>query len=123
MSHMDYHEPVMLSECIEALDIKPDGIYVDATFGGGGHTKAILKKLENGRLIAFDQDYDARVNADKIDSRSFTFIEANFRFINRYLKLQGILKIDGYWQTLAFHHIKSTRQTEGFRPDLMVTWI
>lgn len=92
---MEYHDPVMLQECVEALNIDPDGIYVDATFGGGGHTRAVLQRLKNGRLLAFDQDHDARINADKIDSRSFTFIEANFRYIKQFLKLQGILNIDG----------------------------
>ena len=85
----------MLQECVEGLNINPDGIYVDVTFGGGGHTRAILEKLKNGRLFAFDQDVDARVNVEKIDSRSFTFIEANFRFVKKFLKLQGIEKIDG----------------------------
>ena len=114
MDQMDYHEPVMLGECVEALDIKQGGIYVDATFGGGGHTGAILKKLENGRLIAFDQDHDARVNADKIDSRSFTFIEANFRYIKRYLKLQGILKIDGLLADLGISSHQIDTANRGF---------
>ena len=76
---MDYHETSNVAgECVEALNINPDGIYVDATFGGGGHTRAILEKLENGRLFAFDQDIDARVNADKIDHRFFYIYRSQF---------------------------------------------
>lgn len=104
----------MLPECVEALNINPDGIYVDATFGGGGHARAILEKLENGRLFAFDQDIDARVNADKIDHRSFTFIEANFRFVKRFLKLEGILKIDGLLADLGVSSHQIDTADRGF---------
>jgi 16S rRNA (cytosine1402-N4)-methyltransferase len=82
-----YHLPVMLTECIEALNIKPEGIYVDVTFGGGGHSLAILEHIKGGRLIAFDQDDDARLEAEKISSRSFTFFQANFMYMKKYLKL------------------------------------
>lgn len=111
---MDYHEPVMLRECVEGLNIDPDGIYVDATFGGGGHTRAILKRLGAGRLLAFDQDIDARVNAEKIDSRSFTFIEANFRFVKRFLKLEGIPKIDGLLADLGVSSHQIDTADRGF---------
>jgi 16S rRNA (cytosine1402-N4)-methyltransferase len=92
---MNYHEPVMLDECIEGLDIQKDGIYVDVTFGGGGHSKAMLSFLENGKLYAFDQDSDAAEVAGSISDPSFVFIQANFRNLKRYLKLHGVVKIDG----------------------------
>lgn len=92
---MEYHIPVMLSECLEGLNIKPDGIYVDVTFGGGGHSKAILENLENGKLFSFDQDDDAREMAEEIKSEKFTFIQANFRYLKRYLKLHGVKQVDG----------------------------
>ncbi|MTI32865.1 16S rRNA (cytosine(1402)-N(4))-methyltransferase RsmH [Xanthovirga aplysinae] len=92
---MEYHQPVMLRECIEGLEIKPDGIYVDLTFGGGGHSRSILQGLENGKLFAFDQDVDAKQNAEAIENPCFTFIQANFRYLKRYLKLHGISKVDG----------------------------
>ena len=111
---MEYHDPVMLQECMEALNIDPDGIYVDATFGGGGHTRAVLQRLKNGRLLAFDQDHDARINADKIDSRSFTFIEANFRYIKQFLKLQGILNIDGLLADLGVSSHQFDTADRGF---------
>ena len=76
-SSHSYHKPVMLNECIEALNIKSDGTYVDLTFGGGGHSREILKYLDGGHLYAFDQDVDAKANAEGIDQRSFTFIESN----------------------------------------------
>ncbi|WP_140936603.1 16S rRNA (cytosine(1402)-N(4))-methyltransferase RsmH [Sphingobacterium lumbrici] len=89
-----YHVPVMLQECIEALDIKPDGVYVDVTFGGGGHSREIMKHLEeNGRLIAFDQDPDALNNI--IEDSRFLLIHQNFKFIKNNLRLQGIRQVDG----------------------------
>jgi 16S rRNA (cytosine1402-N4)-methyltransferase len=90
-----YHKPVMLGECIEGLAIKPDGIYVDLTFGGGGHSKAILEKLTTGKLFGFDQDEDAKTNAEKIQSKNFIFVQANFRYLKRYLKLYGVTAVDG----------------------------
>jgi 16S rRNA (cytosine1402-N4)-methyltransferase len=89
-----YHIPVMLNECIEGLNIIPNGIYVDVTFGGGGHTKEILKRLDsNGKLFAFDLDNDAQKN--NIDDKRFTLIQANFRHIKKFLKLHQISKVDG----------------------------
>ena len=91
-----YHEPVMLSECLDGLNIRPDGTYVDVTFGGGGHSRAILEKLTTGRLLVFDQDPDAVANAEQWkDDPRFTFIAANFRHIKRYLKLHKAEKVDG----------------------------
>ena len=89
-----YHVPVMLKECIDALNIKPNGVYVDVTFGGGGHSREILKHLgPNGRLIAFDQDPDALNNI--IDDPRFVLVHQNFRFIKNYLRLEGVKSVDG----------------------------
>ncbi|MGE0587609.1 MAG: 16S rRNA (cytosine(1402)-N(4))-methyltransferase RsmH [Cyclobacteriaceae bacterium] len=104
-----YHKPVMLHECIDALNINPEGTYVDVTFGGGGHSLAILEKIKGGRLIAFDQDEDARHEANKIAHRSFTFCQANFRYMKKYLKLNKITKVDGILADLGIssHQIDS----------------
>lgn len=89
-----YHVPVMLQPCIDGLNIKPDGIYVDVTFGGGGHSKEILKHLgPNGRLIAFDQDPDAQQNIPADDR--FIFIDQNFGFLKNNLRLKGFKQVDG----------------------------
>jgi len=94
MTQMEYHNPVLLKETVGGLAIKPNGVYVDVTFGGGGHSKEILKKLgKEGRLFAFDQDQDALGNA--IDDDRFTLINENFRFIKRFLRFHGIRKVDG----------------------------
>ncbi|MEZ4903734.1 MAG: 16S rRNA (cytosine(1402)-N(4))-methyltransferase RsmH [Spirosomataceae bacterium] len=91
-----YHNPVLLEACLEGLAIDPDGVYVDVTFGGGGHSKAILKRLgEKGQLLAFDQDADARANAQAIDDKRFTFIDANFRHLQKYLRLYGHKQVNG----------------------------
>ncbi|SHJ48283.1 16S rRNA (cytosine1402-N4)-methyltransferase [Pseudozobellia thermophila] len=91
---MVYHNPVLLKESVDGLAIKEDGVYVDVTFGGGGHSKEILKRLgSEGRLFAFDQDEDALENA--IDDERFTLIGENFRFIKQFLKFYGIRKVDG----------------------------
>jgi 16S rRNA (cytosine1402-N4)-methyltransferase len=105
----NYHKPVMLSECIEALCIKPEGIYVDVTFGGGGHSMVILENLREGRLIAFDQDEDAKRQSENIQSRSFTFCQANFRYMKQYLKLNGVTQVDGILADLGIssHQIDS----------------
>ncbi len=104
-----YHKPVMLTECIDALDINPDGIYVDVTFGGGGHSLAILENLKNGRLISFDQDEDAKKQAELIQSRSFTFCQANFMYMKKYLKLHGVTQVNGILADLGIssHQIDS----------------
>lgn len=105
----NYHRPVMLKECIEALNLKADGVYVDATFGGGGHSLAILENLREGKLIAFDQDEDAKRQAENIQSRSFTFCQANFRYMKQYLKLNGVMQADGVLADLGIssHQIDS----------------
>ena len=91
---MEYHNPVLLHETVDGLNIKPDGVYVDVTFGGGGHSKEILRRLgPNGKLFAFDQDEDALRNV--LDDQRFTLIGENFRYINRFLRFHGIKKVDG----------------------------
>jgi len=90
---MSYHEPVLSKESVDGLDVKPDGIYVDVTFGGGGHSREILKKLETGRLVAFDQDEDVLKNALK-DER-FTLVNANFRFLKNFLMYYKAVPVDG----------------------------
>ncbi|WP_190811294.1 16S rRNA (cytosine(1402)-N(4))-methyltransferase RsmH [Flagellimonas sp. S3867] len=90
----EYHNPVLLQESVDGLDIKKNGVYVDVTFGGGGHSKEILKRLgSEGRLIAFDQDEDALANV--IDDERFQLINQNFQFLKQYLKFYGIRKVDG----------------------------
>lgn len=104
-----YHQPVMLNECIEALQINPEGTYVDVTFGGGGHSLRILENLKGGRLIAFDQDEDAKKQSENIQSRSFTFCQANFRFLKQFLRLNEVSKVDGILADLGIssHQIDS----------------
>ncbi len=90
----EYHNPVLLKESVDGLDIKANGVYVDVTFGGGGHSREILRRLgSEGRLIAFDQDEDALENA--IDDERFQLINQNFQFLKQYLKFYGIRKVDG----------------------------
>lgn len=116
---MMYHQPVMPEECIDALNINPEGVYVDATFGGGGHSLRILEKLKGGRLIAFDQDEDAKKQAENIQSRSFTFCQANFRYMKKYLKLNGVTKVDGILADLGIssHQIDSPERGFSTRYD------
>jgi 16S rRNA (cytosine1402-N4)-methyltransferase len=109
-----YHIPVMLNECIEALNINPEGIYVDLTFGGGGHTKAILEKLTTGKLYAFDQDQDAVQNADAINSENLVFVAANFRYLKRYLRLHRINKVDGILGDLGISSHQIDTPERGF---------
>lgn len=109
-----YHRPVMLEECLEALDIKPSGCYVDVTFGGGGHSKAILKKITDGKLYAFDQDSDAKVNSEGINSEAFVFIGANFRFLKRYLKMHGVSGVDGILADLGVSSYQIDEAERGF---------
>lgn len=111
---MSYHTSIMLEECIEGLNIKEDGIYVDLTFGGGGHSKAILEKLKKGHLYAFDQDEDARENAKDIDSRSFTLVQSNFRYLKKYLKFYGIKKVDGILADLGVSSHQINEASRGF---------
>jgi len=94
MTTMEYHNPVLLKETVDGLNINPDGVYVDVTFGGGGHSKEILSRLgSNGKLFGFDQDEDAWLNA--LPDERFTLIKENFRYIKRFLRFHGIKQVDG----------------------------
>jgi len=91
---MEYHNPVLLHETVDGLNIKPDGIYVDVTFGGGGHSKEILRRLgPDGKLFGFDQDEDAWNNA--LSDERFTLVQENFRYIKRFLRFHGVKSVDG----------------------------
>lgn len=111
---MSYHSPVMLKECLEGLNIDPEGTYVDVTFGGGGHSLKILEQLKGGRLIGFDQDDDARKESEKITSRSFTFCQANFRYMKKYLKLNGVTKVNGILADLGISSHQIDAPERGF---------
>ncbi len=113
-SIMEYHVPVMLAECLEGLNIKPDGIYVDVTFGGGGHSKEILKQLSTGRLFGFDQDDDAKANAAQIEDKNFTFVKANFRYIKKFLRVYGVKKVDGILADLGVSSHQIDEPGRGF---------
>ena len=91
---MEYHNPVLLKETVDGLNINPEGVYVDVTFGGGGHSKEILSRLGvNGKLFAFDQDEDAWENA--LADERFTLIQENFKYIKRFLRFHGVKQVDG----------------------------
>jgi len=109
-----YHTPVMLKECLDGLNIKPDGIYVDVTFGGGGHSRAILEQLTTGKLYAFDQDADAKEQAKQIEDKNLIFVEANFRSIKQYLRLFGVKKVDGILADLGISSHQIDTPERGF---------
>lgn len=110
---IDYHNPVMLKECIHALAIKPNGIYVDVTFGGGGHSREILDQLSSeGKLLAFDQDADARRNLPSDDR--FTFIDQNFRYLKNNCRLHGINTVDGILADLGVSSHQFDQPDRGF---------
>ena len=110
---MSYHNPVLLKESVDALNIKEDGVYVDVTFGGGGHSREILSRLgEKGRLFAFDQDPDAQQN--KIDDPRFVLIGENFRFISRFLRFYGVKKVDGILADLGVSSHQFDEAERGF---------
>lgn len=110
---MEYHNPVLLKESVDGLNIKPDGVYVDVTFGGGGHSREILSRLnEKGKLFAFDQDEDAKRNVK--DDPRFTLIPQNFRFIKRYLRFYGIKKVDGILADLGVSSHQFDEPERGF---------
>jgi 16S rRNA (cytosine1402-N4)-methyltransferase len=109
----DYHIPVLLKEVIEGLDIKPNGVYVDCTFGGGGHAKAILEKLgAYGKLVAFDQDEDARRNLP--DDKRLLFVPHNFRYLKRFLQLHGVTEVDGVLADLGVSSHQFDEAERGF---------
>ena len=108
-----YHVPVLLDESVSALDIKPDGVYVDATFGGGGHSREILRRLgPEGRLLAFDQDEDALANAP--DDRRLTLVHANFRFVHNFVRYHGFDEVDGILADLGVSSHQFDTQERGF---------
>ena len=113
MTGMKYHNPVLLQESVDGLAIRKDGVYVDVTFGGGGHSKEILKRLgPEGRLFAFDQDTEALAN--KPEDGRFELINANFRFVKQYLKFYGILKVDGILGDFGVSSHQFDRAERGF---------
>jgi 16S rRNA (cytosine1402-N4)-methyltransferase len=113
MSSNAYHIPVLLQPCINGLNINPDGVYVDLTFGGGGHSKEILKHLSaKGKLFSFDQDEDAKANIP--EDKRLTFVPHNFRYISNYLKLYGITKVDGILGDLGVSSHQFDKGERGF---------
>lgn len=113
-----YHIPALLNECLEGLNISPNGTYVDVTFGGGGHSRGIVEKLgEGGRLFSFDQDSDAEKNI--IDDKRFTFVKSNFRFLKNFMQYHGISEVDGIIADLgvSFHHFDEADRGFSFRFD------
>lgn len=118
MDNTVYHIPAMLNECIEGLNINPSGIYVDVTFGGGGHSRAIMEKLgKGGKLYSFDQDIDAYSN--RIEDERFTFVHSNFRYMKNFLRYHRIEKVDGILGDLgvSFHHFDAIERGFTFRND------
>lgn len=122
----EYHIPVMLNECLDGLNIRPDGVYVDVTFGGGGHSRAILDRLgKKGHLYSFDQDPDAEANAfDESDKdagllNKFTFIRSNFRYLKNWMRYHGVKQIDGILADLGVssHHLDDAERGFAFRFD------
>jgi 16S rRNA (cytosine1402-N4)-methyltransferase len=110
---VNYHTPVLLKEAVEGLNIKPDGIYVDCTFGGGGHSRAILQRLnEKGRLYVFDQDADAKKNLS--DDERVIFIPQNFRNLQRFLRLHKVTKVDGILADLGVSSHQFDEAERGF---------
>jgi 16S rRNA (cytosine1402-N4)-methyltransferase len=112
-----YHTPVLLKQCIEGLKIKPDGVYADLTYGGGGHSKEILKYLKQGKLIAFDQDTDALDNVT--DDKRLIFVRHNFRYMKNFLKYLKVDKLDGVLADLGVssHHFDKAERGFSFRFD------
>ena len=109
----NYHTPVMLQECIEGLAIKPNGTYVDVTFGGGGHSREIMKHLgKGGRLLAFDQDVDAQQNV--IEDDRFTFIDQNFRYLKNFTRLHDAIPVDGILADLGVSSYQFDQAERGF---------
>lgn len=113
-----YHIPALLDECLEGLNILPNGTYVDVTFGGGGHSRGIIESLgEGGKLFSFDQDSDAEKNI--IDDRRFTFVKSNFRFLKNFMRYHNVTEVDGIIADLgvSFHHFDEADRGFSFRFD------
>lgn len=118
MDEIVYHIPALLDECIGGLQIKPDGTYVDVTFGGGGHSRAIMSQLgPEGHLYSFDQDLDAYAN--RIDDPRFTFVHSNFAYLCNFMRFYGVDKVDGIIADLgvSFHHFDEGERGFSFRAD------
>lgn len=118
MDEIVYHIPALLGECIEGLQIKPEGTYVDVTFGGGGHSRAIMSQLgPEGHLYSFDQDLDAYAN--RIDDPRFTFVHSNFAYLCNFMRFYGVDKVDGIIADLgvSFHHFDEGERGFSFRAD------
>ena len=114
----EYHVPALLEECLNGLDIHPAGVYVDVTFGGGGHSKGILKRLgQDGRLYGFDQDADAEIN--RIYDERFTFVRGNFRYLSNFLRYYGVRTVNGILADLGVssHHFDDESRGFSFRFD------
>jgi 16S rRNA (cytosine1402-N4)-methyltransferase len=114
MNNAEYHKPVMLKECIEGLNINPEGIYVDVTFGGGGHSAEIVKQLTTGKLYAFDQDPDAAENAKGFPAENFQLIQANFAHLKKYLRLYKVKGVDGLIADLGISSHQIDEMDRGF---------
>ena len=117
-SEMTYHVPVLLKESVDGLNIGEGGCYVDVTFGGGGHSREILSRLDGqGHLYGFDQDADAERNAEGLDEGKFTFVRSNFRFLKNFLKYHGVEQIDGLLADLGVssHHFDDSERGFSFR--------
>jgi len=113
MENREYHVPVLLNQCLDGLNINPDGVYVDVTFGGGGHSKAIFERLSaKGKLIAFDQDPDAKNNV--WNAPNFYFVPANFAFLQNHLRMLGIPKVDGILADLGVSSHQFDEEQRGF---------
>jgi 16S rRNA (cytosine1402-N4)-methyltransferase len=112
-----YHIPVLLKESVDALNIKPDGIYVDVTFGGGGHSKEILKRLTTGKLFGFDRDADAQKNAP--DDAKFVFVQSNYRYLKNFLRYYKVDKVDGILADLGVssHHFDTAERGFSYQAD------
>lgn len=113
-----YHIPALLEPTLKGLDIQPNGTYIDVTFGGGGHSRAIIARLgDNGHLYGFDQDLDAKANA--IDDKRFTFVYSNFRFMKNFMRYHGVDSVDGILADLgvSFHHFDDPERGFSFRWD------
>ena len=119
MNNEEYHKPVMLQECIEGLNINPEGIYVDVTFGGGGHAAEIVKHLTTGKLYAFDQDPDALNNAKDFPPENFQLIQANFAHLKKFLRLYKVKGVDGLIADLGIssHQIDEMERGFSFREN------
>ncbi|HEY4650630.1 MAG TPA: 16S rRNA (cytosine(1402)-N(4))-methyltransferase RsmH [Pontibacter sp.] len=111
---MEYHRPVLLEESVDALAIKPDGVYVDVTFGGGGHSALILSKLTTGKLYSFDQDSDAEEQSKKLEGPNFQFVRANFRDLKKYLRLHRVKEVDGILADLGVSSHQFDEASRGF---------